>query len=244
MHFNPPALWSRQYHGANTFRLNAEDIKEKLYLSQIRVNPSIYRKLDIKMSTSTSVVSYPTVTSEIRTYNIQQNTLQYEINNPFQNRLPNMLIVALADSRAFNGDVTRDPYAFKPFTLISIRQVVRGEAYPYEILEIIRTDGSKDMRGYRQFFQATGSLCKSPGNMVIAVDWGHNKNCTLFVFGNAANGCLNNPVLNPKLSGELRLVLDFGADQGANVTAIVYREFENLLEINNVKAVHYEVYQA
>ena len=58
-----------------------------------------------------------------------------------------------------------------------------------------------------------------------AVDWGHDKNCTLLVYENAANGCLNSPVLNPKLSGELRLVLDFGANQGANVTAIVYGEW-------------------
>ena len=72
---------------------------------------------------------------------------------------------------------------------------------------------------------------------------GQRKNCTLFVFENAANGCLNSPVLNPKLSGELRLVLAFGADQGANVTAVVYGEFENLLEINPVKAVQYDVYQ-
>ena len=155
-----------------------------------------------------------------------------------------MLIVALVDSRAFNGDVGRTPYAFKPFTLTSIRQVVRDERYPYEPLEIIRTDESKDMRGYRQFLQATGRLCKSRGNMVRAVNWGHDKHCTLFVYENAANGCLNSPVLNPKLSGELRLVLDFGADQGVNVTAIVYIEFVNLLEINNVKAIQYNVYQA
>ena len=51
-------------------------------------------------------------------------------------------------------------------------------------------------------------------------------------------------MLNPKLSGELRLVPDFGADQGVDVTAIVYGEFENLLETNNVKAVQYDVYQA
>ena len=50
-------------------------------------------------------------------------------------------------------------------------------------------------------------------------------------------------MLNPKLSGELRLVLAFGGDQGANVTAIVYGEFENLLEINPVKAVQYDVYK-
>ena len=61
--------------------------------------------------------------------------------------------------------------------------------------------------------------------MVRAQDWGHAHHCTLFVYENAANGCLNTPVLNPKLSGELRLVLDFGADQGTNVTAIIDVEF-------------------
>ena len=74
--------------------------------------------------------------------------------------------------------------------------------------------------------------------MVRAQDWGHGEHCTLFVYGNATNGCLNSPVLNPKLSGEPRLVLDFGADQGD----IVYAEFENLMEINNT-TVQYDVYQ-
>ena len=31
--------------------------------------------------------------------------------------------------------------------------------------------------------------------MVRRDDWGHGNNCTLFLFDNAANGCLNSPVL-------------------------------------------------
>ena len=60
---------------------------------------------------------------------------------------------------------------------------------------------------------------------------------------NAANGCLNSPVLNPKQSGELRLVLKFGANPGVNITIILYGEFENLLEIDRNKAVLYDIYQ-
>ena len=241
LYFNPVELWSLQYAGAVAFRLDPEDVKVKLYLCQIRLNPSVYRELMSDMSKK--IVSYPTVRSEIRTYNIARNTLHHEINNPFQNRLPNMVIVGLVTSTAFNGAVAENPFSFRQFQLVSVKQVVRGETYPYEPLVMMRNNGSKDMRGYRQFLQATGSLCKSRGNMAQADDWGYNKNCTLFVFENAANGCLNSPVLNPKLSGELRLVLGFGGDQGANVTAIVYGEFENLLEINPVKAVQYDVYQ-
>ena len=68
--------------------------------------------------------------SEICTYTIQQKTLYYEINNPFQSRLHNLVVVGLVDSRAFNGDVARYPYSFKQFTLTSMKQVVRGEEYP------------------------------------------------------------------------------------------------------------------
>ena len=152
--------------------------------------------------------------SEIRTYNIQQDTRHYEINNPFQNRLPNMVVIGLVKSTAFNENVGGYPLTFRHYNLGSIKQLVRGETYPFEPWELKHDDDSKDLRDYRQFLQATGSLCKSRRNMVRAQDWGRSHHCTRFVYKNAANGCLNTPVLNPKLSGELRLVLDFAADQG------------------------------
>lgn len=178
------------------------------------------------MDSGKRIVSYPTVRSEIRTYTIQNDEGHFEISNLFQNRLPSMVIVGLEASTAFNSTATEYPFSFKTFNLKSIKQVVRGETYPDEALELNHDDGSKDMRGYRQFVQATGCLCKSKGNMVRVVDWRHGKNCNLFVFENAANGCLNSPVLNPKLSGELWLVLEFGANPGVVVTAIVFGEFD------------------
>ena len=243
LYFNPPELWSMRYQGAIPFRLAADDIKARLFLCQVRVNPDIYLELMGNLESGRQLAAYPTVRSEVRTYNIQRNTLHVEINNPFQNRLPNMVLIGLVDSRAFNGDVAHYPFTFKPYNLKSISQLVRGEIYPFVVLELTHTDDSKDQRGYRQFLQATGSLCKSRGNMVRALDWGHDHHCTLFVYENAANGCLNSPVLNPQLSGEIRLVLDFGADQGVNLTALVYAEFETKLEIDSNKSVMYDVYK-
>ena len=244
LYFNPPAVWSMLYQGAVAFRLAPEDIKARLYLCQVRVTTSIYLELMGGLESGKQLATYPTVRSEVRTYNIQRNTLNVEINNPFQNRLPNMVLIGLVDSRAFNGNVAHYPFTFKTYNLKSISQMVRGEIYPFVMLELTHDNDSKDMRGYRQFLQATGSLCKSRGNMVRAQDWGHGQHCTLFVYENAANGCLNSPILNPQLSGEIRLNLQFGADQGANLTALVYAEFENKLEIDSNKSVLYDVYKA
>ena len=43
---------------------------------------------------------------EIRTFSMQGNLTRFDIPNLFLNRIPDRLIVALLDSRAFNGDVT------------------------------------------------------------------------------------------------------------------------------------------
>ncbi len=140
------------------------------------------------------------------------------------------------------GNATRS-FSFKTFNVSSIKQLIRGEEYPYETLELQHDGTSKDQRGYFRFLQATGCLCRGKGNMVLKENWGHDKKCTLFVFDNTANGCLDSPVLNPKQSGEVRLVIDFGANPGENLTILLYGEFENLLEINGNRVVTYDVYQ-
>ena len=167
---------------------------------------------------------------EILTYSQPNDNRHFECNNPFHNQLSNRLIVALIEQTPFNGDIAKNPFAFKTFNGFSNKQLVRGEEYPYETLELQHDGTSKDQKGYQRFLQATGCLCRRKGSMVLKDNWGHDKRCILFLFDNTANGCLDSPVLNPKQSGELRLVIDFVANPGENLT--MYGEFENLLEIN------------
>ena len=238
--FNTPNFFTIQYRGADVMRLHVDDIKIKLLLCQVELNQDLYRSL--AQSMTRQIVSYPTVRSEVRTYNLAATERLKEINNPFQNRTPNLILVGLVDSAAFNGDVTKNPFAFQKFNLQSIKQLVKGEEYPYETLELAHDSDQLDMRGYHRFLEATGCLRKNKGNMVTRKEWGRGRSCTLFAFDNAANGSLHSPVLNPKLSGELQLMLQFGADPGTPITVIVYGEFENLLEVDSNKAVLYNVY--
>ena len=67
---------------------------------------------------------------------------RFDIPNLFPNRITDRMIVGLLDSRAFNGDVTRDPFCFQKFGLRTIRQMVRGEEYPFESLELNHGDGA------------------------------------------------------------------------------------------------------
>ena len=87
--------------------------------------------------------------------------------------------------------------------------------------------------GYFRFLQASGAWYKKQGNMVERGDWGHAKNCTLFMFDNVANGCADSQRLNPNQTGDLQLSLEFGAAPNTKISVLVYREFENLLEIDS-----------
>jgi len=236
---NPDFYWSSV--GIAT-RLTEADIKVSLVLCQLRINPDVYRELAVKME-SLKVVSYPTVRSEIRTYSFANDRRQYEINNPWQGRGPNLVVMRMVDTRAFNGDYARDPFCFQKMNLGSIKQLFRGEEYPYETLEIKHGGNDLDNRGYFQFLQATECLKKDRGNMLTEKDWGTNRNCTLFRFNNAANGDLFSSVLNPKQLGEIRYILNFRGNPPANFTVILFAEFENLLEIDKNKAVTYDMYQ-
>ena len=168
---------------------------------------------------------------------------RFDIPNLFQNRIPDRMIVGLLDSRAFNGDVTRDPFCFQKFSLRAIRQMVKGEEYPYEALQINRNNGARDALGYFRFLQASGAWYKKQGNMVQQEAWGQDKNCTLFMFDNVANGRADNRTLNPKQAGDLQLILEFGIAPGTNITVLVYAELENMLEIDSNGAVLYNIYQ-
>ena len=131
-----------------------------------------------------------------------------------------------------NGSETKYAFGYKTFNMTSIKQLVRGEEYPYRILELDHTDSSKDIRGYHQFLQATECLTKRKGNMVRAEDWGIGKGCTFFVFNNAPSEALSSSILNPPQTGEVKIVIRLGANPGVNLTVLVYGEFENLLEID------------
>ena len=240
-HFNPPNLFMNGV--GQTARLKEQDIKIRLHLCQLRLNEALYMDLAHQRHNQRAIAVYPTVRSEIRTFSMDSTLTRFEIRDLFQNRVPDRMIVGLVDSRAFNGDYTRDPFCFQKFGLTSIKQIVKGEEYPYETLELVGNDSTKDLLGYFRFLQASGAWCKLKGNMLRKDDWVQDKGCTLFMYDNVPNGCADSKNLNPKQSGDLQLKLDFRAAPANNITVIVFGEFENLLEVDGNGAVLYDIYQ-
>ena len=242
MYLNPPSLWSIRYHGAEEIRLTDDDIKVSFFIQQVRVQPSVHRELVDAMNRGKKG-TYTTVRGDLRTYSLQNDNRKLEIDNPFNGKVPNRVVVALVKQTAFNGAITENPFTFGKFNLSSVKLTIAGEEYPYAPLALKHDSGNDDLAGYHRFLQASGCFTRGHGNMVDFEDWGHGKKANLYVFDTTANASLDSPILNPQRKGELRVVLDFGANPGSNLTVLVYGEFENLLEIAGNGTVTYNVHE-
>ena len=119
---------------------------------------------------------------------------------------------------------------------------MNGEEYPYRTLELIGDKDYQDLLGYDRFLSAMGAYTEDKILMMLPSDWGQGKNCTLFMFNNVPSGKADDPQYrNPRQSGNVRLVIDFNAAVGHNITVLVWSEYENVYEINSLGGIKYNI---
>lgn len=116
------------------------------------------------------------------------------------------------------------------------QQIIKGEQYPYETLELDGTTSEKDNARYFRFLQASGALLNREAGKVTKNDWGQGKSCTLFIFNNVPNGNANSYMMNPKQAGTVQLKIWFDSAPG-NITVI-----ENVLNIDPNGSILYNIY--
>ena len=122
---------------------------------------------------------------------------------------------------------------------------MEGEEYPYKTLRLSNVNDQEsgtDLLGYDCFLTASEGYYKDGLLMVQPGDWGHGKNCTLFMFNTVPNGKADNAEYrNPRQSGNVRLQLLFSAATTNNITVMVWSEYKNVFEINNLGGVKYNI---
>ena len=242
-HFNSPDFytWASLNDGTKAYvRLREEDVDITLHLCRLNLNPDVYGSLERQRKLSKQVVKYPVVSDQIRTFSFNGATTVWMEDNLFLGRVPQRMIVGILDSTAFNGAKEKYPFAFQSKGVTSIRQFIEGEEYPYVTLEFAGNNTLKDWEGYRRFLDAAGSVAKHREFMVKPGDWGHNKNCTLYMWNNVPSGDADGPKLNPKQTGNVRLEIKFRAALNANITILVWGEFESVIYIDHLGAVTYD----
>lgn len=105
---NAPVFYFNEYRGADEVSLTAPNFTAELVLCH--VTPMVYLTRGLTQKMMKTATTYPTVRSEIRSYPLANTTRNFTIDNPFSGRIPNLLIVGMVRSDAYNGLTTRHPF--------------------------------------------------------------------------------------------------------------------------------------
>ena len=225
--------------------ISPADIKVTLILKKVTLNAKLYLDLQKRRASAKTIVHYPVVKSDIRTFSIPMGQTRWEQDNLFLGRVPDEVVLVFMHTDAYNGNLEQHTFAYERHDIQRISQSINGEEYPDKPLELsVVTDNeySTDYKGYERLLTSMSILHSNKTPMIRPEDWGQGANCTIFHFNNVPGGDPNNPYTrNPRQSGNVRYTVEFEAATTYNITVLVYSTQEHDLRINYQNGVQYDL---
>ncbi len=199
------------------------NIKKATVLARkCQINENI--KLAHVQALQLSSLKYPIKQNRVLTHNISKGTKEYVFAG-ISTKIPNKIICGLLEDAAYNGSLTKNPFKFEDFGLISITLTVNDK------LRFIKIDKANNdfVEGYHSLCECL-NMYRSTGNSINKNDY-EAGNC-LFCFNlDADKGCEEQ--FNPLSEGTIGVTLNFKDDLKINLKLVIYMEYDNQLHINN-----------
>ena len=140
--------------------------------------------------------------------------------------------MAFVDHQAFNGSYLLNPYNYQNFKLCHLSFYLNGIQFPEKAFTP-DFDNNNYSREYMSLFEATNqdnidsciTIKKSQypeGNNIFAVNFAPD----------LSSGCCATGYVNPLRYGTLRLQVRFKEALKKTVTALIYLDYDTILEIN------------
>ena len=163
---------------------------------------------------------------------INKGILDTIVDNVWNGQLPKRAFVAFVDHAAFNGSTILNPYNYQHFDLMHLSFYLNGIQYPEKAFT---PDFDKNLyiREYLSLFEATNqdnvdsciTIKRSQfpnGNNIFAVNFNPD----------LSTGCCSTGYVNPLKYGSLRLQIRFKKALPKTITALVYLDYDTILEID------------
>ena len=210
-----------------TESFKVEILPAKLFVRKLKITPSLCLAHERILQQKTA--KYHITRVECKVIHLPQGQKSFTHDNLFLGQLPKRIVLGLVDNRAFNGDISLNPYNFQHCNLNYLAVHLDGQQGPWAPLQP-SFSGSSYTQFYTQFTGGDG----------ISSDTGNTIGREQFVNGHALY-CFD---LTPDLSSScghhfsvtksknLRLELAFEVALSITGNVLVYSEFDNVIEID------------
>jgi hypothetical protein len=214
-----------------------EIVKAVLRIRKVRVSPTV-ELAHAKALEYGATAKYPMQRVECKTFTVPAQHLCVTQENVFMGQLPTRVVIACVDNDAFTGKYGKNPFNFKNYKLNEVSLQVDGQNQPVRPYKCnFDNDHLAIVQAYMGLFTDTGKAFKDEDIDITREDY----------VGGYALFCFD---LTPDLgesthfslikTGSVRLSLNFAEALANTINVIVYAEFQNVLEVDKSRNVHYD----
>lgn len=210
-----------------------EIVSAKLFVRRLKIAASLC--LAHEKMLATTPAKYPLTRVECKVIHLPQGQKSFTQDNIFLGLLPKRIVLGIVDNRAYNGDVTRNPFYFKHCDLNYLSVHLDGQQIPSAPLQPSFSTGNYIRAFYTQFTGGDGILSDT-GNTIGREQFA--KGYALYSFDlspDLSSSCGHH--FSVARTGNLRLELGFDNALSFTGNAIIYSEFDSVIEINKDRVV-------
>ena len=206
-----------------------------LYVRKVRLSPSMMA--DHLKSLQMTNALYPIRRVIVKNHTIGENVGSETIDNIYVGKMPRRVVVGFVKHTAYNGAVKENPFNFQHFDIERIKLYVAGHPIPYRDDLNFDFQGNQYVRGFNTMYKGLYRSLYDTGNDITYDDY--KGGYTLFAFNTTPDLCDSEHSSLPT-TGELQLDVKFKNPTPSNITAIFYLEFDNVIQINNLRQILFD----
>ena len=217
--------------------LNASVIFEDaaLYVSRSKVIQPIVEIHNHLLEKNTA--KYPIMRGVVKTFPITSGLTDVNLDNAIVGQIPRRIFIGLVDSKGYNGDKTVNPYNFENLNLNSLAASLDGEIFPSIPIKPNFTDGHY-AREYLSLFDTLNQLNTDSALTTDMKEWANGLTIYGLTFApDPIDDCNKSGYWNPKRNGAININMKFGTALPKNINAIIYCEYDNLVQIDKTRTV-------
>ena len=202
-----------------------------LYIRKVTLNPAVV--LGHARALQEAPAKYPIRRSVPKVFSCSAGLMNVVQDNLFLNQRPNRLVVAMVESKAFNGDYTKSAFEFKHFHTKSMALYIDGHQIPSKPYT---PDFEKKRwaRSYLSLFTGTGMAWKDIGNTISYDEY--DKGFAIWCFDLSPSMADGDQVELLK-TGNLRIEISFSKPLPDPIHVIVLGELDGMIEIDKSRRV-------
>lgn len=176
------------------------------------------------------LIQLPFTRVELKTFTISSGIKSITIPNAVNGILPSRIILALCSNAAYNGDMQKNPFAFRNYSLNHLSLTENGIQIPATAYS---PSYVKDWysRNYLSLFTDLG---KEDTNVSYEE---YKDSLCFYIFDLTQDYSASAEHLNIGRTGEISIHLKFESDLNETITLISYLEFQSLIEIDKSRSV-------